>query len=720
MLFATMPAATHLTHGASTAIIPNPERGFFQYTETHYQSDNTGYAALSQSTLATGRSNGRALVFRYFYLEKFFALDTIDASYISLVDADLAAIKAAGCKCIIRFAYSNNPTNSYTPPYNSEPAVTRVVGHVNQLIPTLNKYADIIMTIQAGFIGYWGEWYYSDNFTTTPSTPGTLTTADWNNRGQVLNALLNGLDPAIYVSVRYVGIRQYFAASWTAANLARVGFHNDAFEASPDDYGTFSTFTSMTTADNKTYLASATAGNLPMGGESAVGNPPQSSWPNASADLAAYHYNYLNPEYHPAVLSDWGAANQAIAEKLLGYRLRVVESTVQTKVPSGGSFAVMLSILNEGYAAPLRSRPVQLVLSNGGAPFVINLTADPRTWAPGATTVIAQRVMAPVAAGTYSAYLFLPDANPSLAADPNYAIQLANAGTWNSSNGWNSLGQTIIVGGGGTITVPSAPTAVSATAGDASAVVSFTAPASSGGAQITSYTAVSSPGGLTASAASGPITVSGLTNGTSYTFTVTATNAAGSSAASSPSAAVTPVAAAILQDNFSGTSLASQWVGSGVYAVSGGVLRITGHSTYADNVVSSSAFDLTGRTATVQVPAVTSAASGEVFVQMFIDASNSVSIGKSGTGLILRITNAGVASDTSIAYDAVAHAWWRIGLSGTTLTWLASSDGTTWNLLRSATSGYPALSAVKFRMVVGHFTAADPDEAASFDNVTVA
>ena len=85
--------------------------------------------------------------------------------------------------------------------------------------------------------------------------------------------------------------------------------------------------------------------------------------------------------------------------------------------------------------------------------------------------------------------------------------------------------------------VPDAPTGVSATAGATSASVSFTAPFDNGSA-ITSYTVTATDtttpanGGQTASGASSPITVSGLTNGDAYTFTVTATNANGTGAAS--------------------------------------------------------------------------------------------------------------------------------------------------------------------------------------------
>jgi len=88
---------------------------------------------------------------------------------------------------------------------------------------------------------------------------------------------------------------------------------------------------------------------------------------------------------------------------------------------------------------------------------------------------------------------------------------------------------------------PAAATNVSATAGNGQATVSFTAPSFTGGEPITGYTVTSNPGGLTATGTVSSITVTGLTNGTSYTFTVTATNSAGTGLASAPSNAVIPL-----------------------------------------------------------------------------------------------------------------------------------------------------------------------------------
>ena len=88
---------------------------------------------------------------------------------------------------------------------------------------------------------------------------------------------------------------------------------------------------------------------------------------------------------------------------------------------------------------------------------------------------------------------------------------------------------------------PDAPTIGFGTVIDSQTVtVSFSSPANNRGAAIANYTATSSPGGITASSTSSPITVSGLTVNTAYTFTVTATNSAGTSDSSTATSSITP------------------------------------------------------------------------------------------------------------------------------------------------------------------------------------
>lgn len=107
--------------------------------------------------------------------------------------------------------------------------------------------------------------------------------------------------------------------------------------------------------------------------------------------------------------------------------------------------------------------------------------------------------------------------------------------------------------------VPSVPTIGVATAlSSSTASVAFTAPGAYAGS---TYTATSSPGGFTGTSATSPIVVSGLTESTSYTFTVTATNATGTSGPSSASSSITTAAAAVFQGVYD--ALASTTVSSG-------------------------------------------------------------------------------------------------------------------------------------------------------------
>jgi len=96
--------------------------------------------------------------------------------------------------------------------------------------------------------------------------------------------------------------------------------------------------------------------------------------------------------------------------------------------------------------------------------------------------------------------------------------------------------------GNSPVTVPGAPTIGTATGGNAQASVTFTAPANDGGFAITGYRVTSSPGGLTATGASSPIVVTGLTNGTAYTFTAAAQNSIGYGSESAASNSATPSA----------------------------------------------------------------------------------------------------------------------------------------------------------------------------------
>jgi hypothetical protein len=90
------------------------------------------------------------------------------------------------------------------------------------------------------------------------------------------------------------------------------------------------------------------------------------------------------------------------------------------------------------------------------------------------------------------------------------------------------------------VDIPGIPISVSATANSESGIITFTAPVVGGAA--TSWTAVSNPGSITGTGSSSPVTVSGLTAGTSYTFTIRGTNSTGNGEYSSATNSITATA----------------------------------------------------------------------------------------------------------------------------------------------------------------------------------
>jgi hypothetical protein len=130
---------------------------------------------------------------------------------------------------------------------------------------------------------------------------------------------------------------------------------------------------------------------------------------------------------------------------------------------------------------------------------------------------------------------------PNVGSDTTYNFTLR--ATDNAGNTSDRAFSMVILQG-----APGAPTiGIATSTGTSTATVTFTAPANTGGSTITSYTAVSSPSSITGTlsqSGSGTITVSGLSAGTSYTFTVYATNSYGNSASSSASNSITTTQAA--------------------------------------------------------------------------------------------------------------------------------------------------------------------------------
>jgi len=478
----TVASAATVEYTLSDEDFPNPERGFYKHFEV-FSSNFTPMPAWAEDFRLHGVADASntytvqpTLILRLFYLDNFISAD-ISPTFLAAISEDFNRLRAMGFKAIVRFAYTKNEVR----PFN-EPSKNRILSHLAQLKPVLHKHRDVIALVQHGFIGAYGEGYYTDIF----SVPGeTWSAENWNDRADVLTALLKAVPSDRMVQVRIPQQKQkhvhgvaaptssppmHMSQAHTDSPIARIGFHNDCFLASDTDVGTFVNYDTGTAGMDTTRLRDYAAGDsafVVVGGETCAEYVPDddcaSAGGRADADLERFHYSFLNQDWNPNVNDDWaaqGCINDII--RRLGYRVRLVQATCTDEAQPGQVITVGLTIRNDGYAAPFNRRGLELVLRHAGtgAEYLANLTErhDARFWLPGQDHVAATRLKLPdtLPVGEYEILLHLPDVMPSLYGRLPFTIRLANdramspggadLGTvWEPATGYHHLRQMLIV-----------------------------------------------------------------------------------------------------------------------------------------------------------------------------------------------------------------------------------------------------------------------------------
>ena len=474
-----------ITYKESFEDFPNPERGFYRYTQT-LASD---FSALSLNQLKEWRSlqpvsNGNykiysTLIFRYYVLD-IFKNAPLSTSFLNALKVDCEIARIAGVKLIPRFAYTltakegDCPEGFICPPYGDAPKEI-VLQHIGQLKTFFVENADVIAAVQMGFIGVWGEQYYTDYFgdASMNDSPQKLLDQHWKDRIEVAKALLQAVPVNRMIQVRYPQLKQRIVygieASTGVAPLtleeafndqdkARIGYHNDCFLASADDYGTYmdygnsSTPRQAATVELRNYKHNDSK-FVVVGGETCddAFSPQNDCEPagKAKTEMALFHYSYLNSAYNNEVNNDWqsGGCMEEIKLKL-GYRLVLKNSLFPREIMRTEPLSIRIQLENVGYASPYNPRPVKLVLRNtgNGSQYFIDIPEDPRRWFPGNVSIENELPLpSNIAAGTYDTFLFLPDSSSKIADRQEYAIRFANENTWESSTGLNRLNAKVVI-----------------------------------------------------------------------------------------------------------------------------------------------------------------------------------------------------------------------------------------------------------------------------------
>ena len=452
-----------VNYAPSTEDFANPERGFMQFTETN----SSNYTPVSAANLAAWRTLNQpfgadysiysTLGYRGFYLESF-KNGPISNAYLNAMQADFDAARQAGVKFVVRFAY----TKKDTPPFGDAPK-NIVLQHIAQLKPLLQANADVIAVLQMGFIGAWGEGYYTDHFGF-----GSLSAQNWTDRTEVLNALLDAMPPERSVQVRVPQMKQkavYGPAAppnspaltveeaWQNTAKARIGFVNDCFLSSADDVGTYINYdlnpSGCDTCVFKPYVAEDSK-YVPVGGETCINWDPYSDCDEqpgggAQTEMARMHFSYLNSGWNNELNNEWvsGGCIEEIKQRL-GYRLELQSGEFPTEAGPGQTISVKIDLQNKGFAAPFNARNLRLLMRNVATAAIwhVDLPDDPRRWLPGNQIHSIEHTFClpfEMPAGNYELLLHLPDPQPLLANRPEYALRLANQNTWEAATGYNRL-----------------------------------------------------------------------------------------------------------------------------------------------------------------------------------------------------------------------------------------------------------------------------------------
>ena len=427
-------------------IFRNPERGFTE--ELSYKvSDSHPNVVKGNINSAWGATECRTMPMVLYNFYNFKDKDLSEA-VLKGFDEDMQVLRDNGFKCVLRFAYTESQSDKKdaTPEW--------VKRHLEQLKPYLAKNADVIYVLEAGFIGSWGEWYYTENY-------GNESQHMNNNRRKVIDYLFANAPEDRFILFRYPMIKTEYLndtkplteeEGFSGTVKARMGCHNDAFL---NEWGNDGTYASDDEADDpnvRQYIAVETH-YVPNGGETNVESDKLAKkvYTDAPKEMSRYHWSFCGSSYAKQVTKRW--REDGIFDTLnvhMGYRYNLVDAQFSDAAAPGGKANVTIRICNSGYAPIYNARTAYLVLKNSSKSYSLPLTSDPRRWTPNnAISAINEQVAIPsdLVEGTYHLYLHLPDQYASIASDPRYAVRLANEGVWDDKTGLNDLKADIIISG---------------------------------------------------------------------------------------------------------------------------------------------------------------------------------------------------------------------------------------------------------------------------------
>lgn len=450
-----------LLRRGNTTMPRNPPAGFEKY-------------ALTTQKLQQHRAEGVTLIRKYYLLYDY-RNSAIPQSYLTdTVAADFNVIRQNGMKIIPRFIYVWN--ESYEQGAGRDASVDRIVSHLDQLAPILREHADVISFLEAGLVGWYGEWHNSQSNNVGGEWRDAKTGANYNNalNANSMRIINKALDVLPTKRMMVLRLPHHLAQlhqdvfpgdftneeAYSGTDESRVGFEDSSVMFSDTHRGGYwppnSDFGRRAKASMRAFQSETTRNVVMTGEPSGIDQSGFLTKSDPFVELATMHWDAMNNCWYEAEVDgvyDFWKRRGAYGEigSRLGYRFSLLGASLTPSAAPGGVVTLTFDIRNSGFSSPYNRRPVELVLRRvaDGREYRVAGSADPRRWKSGTQNrvTISGSLPADAATGNYEAFLNFPDPEPRLYERSEYAIRLANDGLWENATGFNRLGLTVSVGG---------------------------------------------------------------------------------------------------------------------------------------------------------------------------------------------------------------------------------------------------------------------------------
>jgi len=342
----------------------NPDQGFYEPVVIALKRSK------SCSDSDTRLSTSETVLHLRFDISDFKGESRISDNALSCVEKYLKNARKNGKSAVVRFSYDKNYAGNYN---NPEPySMSTIENHISQLSQVLVNYKEVIIAIEAGMLGPWGEMH------------GSTFGNDYNCKTRVFKAWLSNTSKIPILARTPVAIFKYFGKSLDQMERDTIsksdkgywlGIYNDCFLASSSDQGTY---TIDRTRETK-WLSNQNK-HLPYGGETCK-TASYNDLTNAVKEMKLLKLNYLNKEYHDGVISKWKSSTWSGSDSLfngmkgydyikrhLGHRLYL--KSISVKYERYGSFELSAKLGNSGFGNLLKPKKIDLIFVNSNGSII--------------------------------------------------------------------------------------------------------------------------------------------------------------------------------------------------------------------------------------------------------------------------------------------------------------------------------------------------------------